>query len=76
MKCRREICPNVSDEVAEKVKALAMPRGISVRTALVYDGRLSPRVEAEGFFDALVSADELLGLPKRYPDTYFNFPVR
>ncbi len=65
MKRRRVITPDVSDEVAEKVKALAMPRGISVRTALVYDGRLSPRVEAEGFFDALVSADELLGLTKR-----------
>lgn len=60
MKRRREIGGDVVTEVAAKVKALALPRGISVRTALVYDGRLAPHVEAEGFFDALVPVADLL----------------
>ncbi len=62
MKRRREIGREVADEVAAKVKALALPRDISVRTALIYDGRLSPRVEAEGFFDSLISVSDLLGI--------------
>ena len=38
----------------EKVKALSRPRGPSVRTALVYEGRLHPSVEADGAFDFFV----------------------
>ncbi len=60
MKRRREIGREVSDQVAAKIKALAIPRGISVRTALVYDGHLSPRVEADGFFDTIIPISELL----------------
>ena len=63
MKRRREIGREISDEVAAKVKALNLPRDISVRTALVFDGRLSPRVEAEGFFDFIVPVSDLLGIP-------------
>ena len=62
MKRRMEIGREVADEVAAKVKALALPRDISVRTALIYDGRLSPRVEAEGFFDSLIPVSDLLGI--------------
>jgi len=61
IKRRREIGIEIEDEVDAKVRALSVPRGITVRTALVYDGRLSPQVPARGYFDALVSAEELLG---------------
>ena len=47
IKRRREIGYEVVEEVAEKLKRLAYDRSLSVRTALVYDGRLSPRIEAE-----------------------------
>lgn len=60
IKRRREIGRDVADEVAAKVKALAMPRDISVKTALVYDGHLAPAVEAEGYFDAVIPISELL----------------
>ena len=43
-------------EVAENVR-----QGISVRTVLVYDGVLAKGVRGSGFFDALISAAELLG---------------
>lgn len=36
--------------------------GVSVRTALVYDGNLAPSVEADGYFDAVVPFRRLLGL--------------
>lgn len=50
---------NIEDkevEVAENVR-----QGISVRTVLVYDGVLAKGVRGSGFFDALISAAELLG---------------
>ena len=40
----------------------SMPEGVSAHTALVYDGNLSPIVEADGYFDAIVSFREVLGL--------------
>ena len=60
IKRRREIEREVVDEVAEKVKRLGVGRRASVRTALVYSGRLSPAVEAEGFFAAIVDVDVAL----------------
>ena len=39
---------------------LGVPSEKSVRLALVYDGRLAPSVEAEGFFDSIVDARTLL----------------
>ena len=53
---------DVVQEVSAKIDALRIPRGISVRAALVYDGELSPAVGASGFFDAIVPASRLLGL--------------
>ena len=49
-------------EVDEKVRAIARPTGVSVRAALVYSGHLSPVVEADGYFDAIVPFRKLLGL--------------
>ena len=60
IKRRREIGSGIMDEVAEKVKRLKVAAGVFVRTALVYDGRLSPRIEAEHGFDVLVPANRLL----------------
>ncbi len=62
IKRRKEIGIDIIDEVEAKVKALALPRDISVRTALVYDGHLAPSVEADGYFDETVPASSLLGL--------------
>jgi len=62
VKRRREIGREVIDEVAEKVSSLPRRSGISVRTALVYEGQLAPIVEADGYFDAIVPFARLLGL--------------
>ena len=59
-KQRRKIGADVMDEVAEKVRRLKVAEGISIRTALVYDGRLSPQIEAEHGFDVLIPASRLL----------------
>ena len=59
-KRKAEIGTDVIDEVVRKVSRLGVPRGTSVRTALVYVGRLSPAVEAEGYFDSVVDASKLL----------------
>ena len=60
----KEIGYEVVDEVSEKVKRLAYDKNLSLRTALVYDGRLSPRVEADRFFDFVVPADRLFGVTR------------
>ena len=58
----KEIGYEVVDEVSEKVMRLAYDKTLSVRTALVFDGRLSPRVEADRFFDFIIPADRLFGV--------------
>lgn len=68
IKRRREIGIEIEDEVAEKVAALHVPQNYTVRTALVYDGHLSPQVAARGYFDALVPASMLLGREKLLSD--------
>ena len=59
IKRRKEIGREIVDEVSEKVSRLARDKSLSVRTALVYDGRLSPGVEADRFFDFVVPAEKL-----------------
>ncbi len=48
--------------VAEKVARLRHKRGLSIRTALVYEGELAQVIRGNGYFDAIVSASDLLGL--------------
>ncbi len=62
IKRRREIGEEVEAEVARKVARLPVAPGASVRTALVYDGHLAPVVRGNGYFDAIVSSRDLLGL--------------
>jgi hypothetical protein len=60
IKRKKEIGYEVVDDVSEKVSRLVHGKALSVRTALVYDGHLSPRVEADHFFDFIIAADKLL----------------
>lgn len=62
VKRMREIGRDVIDEMQEKVKRLPRREGMSVKTALVYEGHLAPIVEADGYFDAIVPFRRLLGL--------------
>ena len=57
IKRRREIGREVIDEVDEKVRKLKFGRNLSLRTALVYEGRLSPAVAADRYFDFIIPAD-------------------
>lgn len=56
----REIGREIIEEVDKKVRAIKRPAGVSIRTALVYDGHLSPVVAADGYFDAIVPFSQLL----------------
>ena len=62
VKRKRRIGESVEAEVAEKVSRLRHPRGMSIRTALVYEGDLAPVVRGNGYFDAIVPFSSLLGL--------------
>ena len=52
----------VEAEMERKVAKMPIHGRKSVRTALVYDGTLSPIVRENGYFDIIVSAKEWLGL--------------
>ncbi|MBO7688021.1 MAG: ATPase [Kiritimatiellae bacterium] len=54
IKRKSEIGEDVIDEVSAKVGALRKRKGMSVRAVLVYDGRLSKRVPADGYFSNLI----------------------
>ena len=69
VKRKNEIDASVIDEVVAKVKRLKYSPDFSVRTALVYCGRLSRQVEAEGYFDKIINAEVLLGDGARQGDS-------
>ena len=62
VKRQGEIGREVIDQVDDQVRAISRPRGVSAKTALVYDGHLSPVAAADGYFDAIVPFKNLLGL--------------
>ncbi len=61
VKRQSEIGRDVIDQVDGQVCAISRPRGVSAKTALVYDGHLSPVAAADGYFDAIVPFSRLLG---------------
>ena len=63
VKRRRKIARSVVEEMKEKLSRLRLSPERSVRTALVYHGRLDPRIEDEQFFDFLVPFEDFLGAP-------------
>ena len=60
IKRQTRILASVENDVREKVRRLALPRSRSVRTALVYEGRLAPEIAENAYFDFLVPAERLL----------------
>lgn len=60
IKRRKKIGHEIIDEVKAKVDNLEVSKDMSVRTALVYDGELSPSVEADRYFDFIVPLEKLL----------------
>ena len=62
VKRKAEIGREVIGEMEEKVRLLPRRPGVSVRTALVYEGNLAPIVEADGYFDAIIPFRRLLGM--------------
>ena len=63
IKRRESIGEWVVSEVEEKLAKFKTSRAVSVVPILVYDGILSKRVMADGYFGRTISARELLGLP-------------
>lgn len=62
VKRRQKIGMEVEEEVAERMRRLPLRKGMSKRPVLVYEGELDPAVEADGFFSAIISARQLLGI--------------
>lgn len=57
---RNELGHEVVDEMDEKVSRIRRPRGVSLKTALVYDGHLAKTVEADGYFDAVIDIRDVV----------------
>ena len=60
IKRRNAIGEEVVDEVREKMNRLKIRRDISVIPILVYDGHVSARIAADGFFARMISVEDLL----------------
>lgn len=60
IKRMKRIDDSIEEDVSEKLYRLKLPRNISRRTALVYEGKLSQAIEDSGFFDFLIPAASLL----------------
>lgn len=64
VKRRAHIGREIESEIAAKVDAFPKKRGVSIRTALVYDGELDAAVARSGVFDTIIPFSQLLGLGK------------
>lgn len=62
VKRRKEITRDVIEEVQRKIEAVKRPAGMSAVGALVYCGKLSPVVAADGYFSAIIPVRKLLGV--------------
>ena len=62
IKRRAHIGREIEDEMTEKLSRFPRRKGVSLRTALVYEGILDETVARDGFFDAIVPFACLLGL--------------
>ena len=51
---------SIEDEVTQKIIRMGLPANKSVKTALVYFGRLSPQLIEDGYFDTMINIEELL----------------
>ena len=60
IKRKQRISADIEDEVQQKIDRLKLPRGQSVKLALVHDGEIDPVIAENGFFDYIVPADRLL----------------
>lgn len=62
IKRKQEIGREVIDQVDQQVRSIARKNGVSARTALVYYGKLSEVAQKDGYFDAIIPVQKLLGL--------------
>ena len=62
IKRKRVIGEGIAADVAQKVSRLPLRKGVSVRTALVYEGELEESLVRRQVFDFLIPARKLLGL--------------
>ena len=62
VKRRARIGREIEREIADKVAAFPKRRGVSIRTALVYEGELDAAVARSGAFDVVIPYPRLLGL--------------
>ena len=62
IKRKASIGREVMDEVRRKCRLVPKRRGVSLHTAIVYEGEIAPSVEADGYFDSIVPFHRLLGL--------------
>ena len=57
IKRRESIGVDIASEITQKVKAVGFHAGTSVRTVLVYDGKLAPAVRTEHMLDFVIPAE-------------------
>ena len=62
VKHQARIEPSVEKEMREKVSRIPFAAGKSKRVVLVHAGEIDARIVEDGYFDAIVTARELLGL--------------
>ena len=60
VKRRKAIGIEVIEEMESKLKRSPRREDVTVRKALVYDGKLSAKVEERRYFDALIPSSALL----------------
>lgn len=61
IKRRESLGDEIVGEVQERAHKLKVKHGVSVIPILVYEGHLSKRIPADGYFARIISAEDLIG---------------
>jgi hypothetical protein len=60
VKFRRQIEKGILAEVRQKVERLKVPRSLSVRTGVIFQGELDPEIQPSDYFDFILPFEDLL----------------
>ena len=66
VKFRRQNSQKVLSEVRQKVERHKVPRSLSVRTGLIFQGDSHPEIQPSDYFDFLIPFEDLLVETRRH----------
>ncbi|MCP4138494.1 MAG: hypothetical protein GY754_46480 [bacterium] len=60
VKFKKKIETSIIDEMYQKIACINIPKMLSLRPVLIYEGEISGNIADENFFDSIINFSDLL----------------